>query len=336
MPTFLHSKRRAPTRALLAILVLLLGSAGCKSVPSDGPRLAPEPTPPGRWSEATLANGWITVSLGLPHVGEPPYPIVLSPILPDHELLARGIGVARWKTNWGALGGLAAPAEATPAPTPSPAAQKTPPAKPVGAWLLRSTRPGNVGRAYFHIITTEAHNTLPVVVDHLIEHPDVDPRRLAITGSSTGGFTALQAMAEDPRIAVGVVQVACGAYRAFLKSSSLALDDQERWLQDGEMILDDAYAAEIDRIAPNARADHFPPRPLLLISGAQDRAIPAACVASTAARFARAYDDAGFPKRFEWVEFPDRGHNMGPEAPPLILDFLQRWLETDQRLLRGP
>lgn len=350
MPTSSLGPEARLLRAFLVTLVLLLVGTGCKSARSAGPVLAPEPTPPGRWSEAVLERGWITVSLGLPYDRTPPYPVVLQPILPDHELLARGIGVVRWKTNWGALSAFKAAdtdretakapsgkpkTKAGSGPSPGPEAATAEP-ETVGVWLLRAPRPGIVGRAYFQLITNEAHNSIPKVVDHLVQHPDVDPKRIAITGSSTGGFTALQAMAEDPRIAVGVVQVACGEYKVFLKSSSLALDDQERWLEDGRIVLDAAYDATLDAIDPVARADHFPPRPLLLISGAQDRAIPAECVARTATHFGRAYEQAGVPKRFEWVEFEERGHNMGPEAPPLILEFLERWLETDARLLPGP
>lgn len=313
--------------ALLACLVLLLVGAGCKSVRSSGPRLAPEPTPPGLWSEAELQGGWITVSIGLPHTGAPPFPVVLSPILPDHELLAHGIGVVRWKTNWKMLGEIASP-EPKPEPTPTPDGDES-----VGAWLLRAPRPGIVGRAYFQLITNESDRSLPAVLEHLRTHPDIDPGRIAITGSSTSGFTALQALAEQPDLALGVVQVACGDYPTFLRSSQLALDDQDRWLVDGEIVLDADYATYLDSIDPIGRAANFPPRPLLLISGAQDRAIPAECVAKTAEQLGRAYEDAGTPNRFEWVEFADRGHNMGPEAPPLILDFLVRWLETDARLL---
>lgn len=346
MPTSSLGPKPRLTLALLATLVLLLVGAGCKSARSSGPVLSPEPPPPGRWSEAVLERGWITVSLGLPYDRTPPYPVVLQPILPDHELLAHGIGVVRWKTNWGALRALkkaGTDGQATKAPSANPTGSAgaepgaaEPEAESVGVWLLRSPRPGIVGRGYFQLITNEAHSSIPTVVDHLVRHPDVDPKRIAITGSSTGGFTALQAMAEDPRIAVGVVQVACGEYKVFLKSSSLALDDQERWLDDGRIVLDADYEDELDAIDPVARAEHFPPRPLLLLSGAQDRAIPAACVERTAVRFGGVYDDAGFPDRFEWVEFEERGHNMGPEAPPLILSFLERWLETDARLLPAP
>ena len=319
------SRRPVGPRALFALvapLLLLLGSAGCKPAAPGWPRLAPKPTPPARWTEQTIKNGWITVNVGLPHHGRAPYPVVLSPIVPDHELLSRGIGVVRWKTNWS----IVAAVDAFQKPKPTPAVPAVPTPEPVGVWMLRSERPGIIGRGYFRVITTEAHKTVPVVLDHIRRMPDIDESRIAITGSSTGGFTALQAMAENPSIAAGVIQVACGGYSIFLKSSSLALDDQERYLAGGEIVLDDDYAAELAAIDPLSRASNFPPRPVLLVSGAQDRAIPAACVEATAARFSDVYEQAGLADRFQWVEFEERGHNMGPEAELLILDFLDEWL----------
>ncbi len=308
-------------------VVLLVGTAACKSATTSPLQLAPDPTPPGRWSEASIENGWITVTVGLPHHGDGPYAVVLNPIVPARLLLARGIGVARWRTNWSLLEPLSNKEE--PRPTASAAN-----ARKVGVWLLQSNRPGNVGRAYFQIISQEAHQSLPRVIDHLRTMPDIDAGRLAINGSSTGGFTALQAMAEEPRLAVAVVQVASGDYRCFLRSSSLALDDRGEWLVDGRMVLDDDYELEIAAIDPIGRAGNFPPRPLLLLNGAEDRAIPAACVHRTAQALEAAYAEQELPDRFEWVEFEEHGHTLPAEAQEVILDFLERRLSVP-KALRG-
>jgi hypothetical protein len=72
---------------------------------------------------------------------------------------------------------------------------------------------------------------------------------------------ALQGMAAEPRLALGVVRVACGDYHLFLRLSNLGLGGDPRWLVDGEMVLDDDYEPEIQRIEPVARAERFPPRP---------------------------------------------------------------------------
>lgn len=245
---------------------------------------------------------------------------MINPFLPDAVLLDRGIAVARYHTNWEALLPLRSPA---PTPiSPGPEVQ-------VGAWLLTAPRPGIVGRAYFAILTTEAETSVPRVVDFLRTVPQLDPDRISIAGSSTGGFMALQAMVADPRIAVGAVRVACGDYHRFLRQSTLALNDDPRWLVDGEMVLDADYETELRRIEPIRAADRFPPRPLLLMNGSDDPAIPPACARETARRFSSAYAEAGVPDRFRFVELADQGHNLGAESERLVLEWWDRWLLAD-------
>ena len=61
------------------------------------------------------------------------------------------------------------------------------------------------------------------VYDAVASLPDIDPQRIAVAGSSTHGFVALEALRHEPRFAAGVVRAACGDYHRFLRSSSLAL-----------------------------------------------------------------------------------------------------------------
>lgn len=316
-------------RVRTLVVILLAALAGCKAAArpvagaagTDEPPSAPcAPCP--QTLATTLDAGWIDVRVTLPAVGTGPFPVVLSPILPDEELLARGIAVARFHTNWQALRGLAA---LTPEPSPSPAAPATAPQPQVGAWLLAAPRPGIVGRAYFDIISMDAERTVPRSIDYLETLPQIDASRIAITGSSTGGFIALQAMAQEPRIAVGAVRVACGDYHTFLRSSSLALADDPRWLPNGELVLDPDYAVEIAAREPIRHASRFPPRPLLLLAGEKDAAIPYECVENTVVRFEAAYAARGVPDRFRFVPFADQGHNLAG-ADVEVLAWLERWL----------
>lgn len=332
MPTLSFHREWRFSVALATVLVLL-AAGGCKRVSAGRPKLLPEKTPPGLWSEQQIQKGWITVTVGLPHRGEPPYPVVMSPIVPAHTLLERGIGIVRWKTNWAALSAIEPSGSAKSRETPRPGkararprAEKAGGGATVGLWLLREDRAGIVGRTYFRLITNEATRSVPGVLDYLQTRSDIDSDRIAITGSSTGGFTALQALASEPRLAAAAVRVTCGDYRIFLQSSSLALDDQDRWLVDGRMMLDPAYDAEIEAIEPLSHADALPPRPLLLVTGSDDRAIPAACVEATAEAFDEAYQRADVPGRFEWVEFEGQGHNLDEAAELLVLAFLEKWL----------
>lgn len=272
--------------------------------------------------EFSLQGGFITGTLRIPSLPAGPRPVVLQPVVDAEELLARGIAVVRYQMNWQMLAGLEPERPAEQAQQPSPAE----PAESVGRWLLAAPRPGIVGREYFGLIAAEARRIVPLVMDRLEDEPGIDPSRVAIAGSSTRGFVALEALVEEPRLAAGVVRVACGDYHAFLRSSSLALDDDERWLVDGELSLDEAYETRLRGQEPIRSADRFPPRPLLMLNGARDDAVPPACARATARELERAYREAGAPERFRFVLYEDRGHDLGPGAAAEILAWWERWL----------
>lgn len=316
------------TRTILFILLATLPA--CKSVVRTS-LPTPLPSAPVVDTFTTHLDGkWIEVTVSVPR-GSGPRPVVISPIVPDEELLERGFAVARFHTNWESLRGfVAAPAPALPSKAGEPGSASAPQrTNQVGSWLLAATRPGIVGRAYFDIISTDAEKVLPRVVDYLSTLPEIDAKRIALTGSSTSGFVALQGMAAEPRIAVGVVRVACGDYVRFLRSSSLALGDDPRWLPGGKVVLDPDYAVEIAAREPIRHADLYPPRPLLLLAGEQDRAIPFACVESTVQRFRAAYAASDAVERFRFVAFAESGHNLSADANAEIIPWLERWLAPD-------
>jgi len=355
-----------PIAALGAALLLALVATGCNPRPArvtataapegasdPGPSSPPPATfPDADTVEGVIDGGWITVSVTLPRHPDGPKPVVISPIVPERDLLERGIGFARFRTHWEILKPLADAARAKaaspatgpgdagralgtgtgapPSATDSPAGTTSPPAgaDSVGAWLLAAPRPGIVGRAYFQLITQDAHASIPRVVDFLAGMPQVDGGRIAIGGSSTSGFVALQAMEAEPRISAGVVRVACGDYLAFLRSSRLALNDDPRWVGDGPLPLDADYVEEIRRIEPIGRAARLPPRPLLLMVGETDPAIPIACSERTAQVFREVYRKAGVPDRFRFDVFAGEGHNLGDESRTKAVDWWSRWLQA--------
>jgi fermentation-respiration switch protein FrsA (DUF1100 family) len=196
----------------------------------------------------------------------------------------------------------------------------------VGAWLLAADRPGIVGKAYFALITQDAFNSLPKVLDYLETVPEIDQKRIAIAGSSTSGFVALEALLANPRLAAGVVRVACGDYHEFLRASSAALNSDPHWLSDGQMLLDQDYETKLREIEPIRFADRFPPRPLLMINGSLDKAVPLSCVRPTVDALTRAYARRGMSDRFRHVLYPASGHDLGPEAEALALEWWDRWL----------
>jgi len=286
--------------------------------------------------DVSLANGWILVKLLIPREPPGPKPAIVSPIDDEQALLERGIVLVRFHTNWELLRGLKAPAEPAnvaagnaaggPPAQAAPAAAQPPTENKVGSWLLAAPRPGIVGKAYFALISQDALHTLPQVMDYLVTVPEIDPARIAIAGSSTSGFVALQALVKDRRFAAAVVRVACGDYHEFLKASSLALNNDPRWLTNGELVLDPDYEAMLREIEPIRSPDRFPPRPLLMLNGGQDTAIPIRCALRTIDALRGAYMRRRVSDRFRSVVYDDQGHNLGTEAASESLAWWDRWL----------
>ena len=312
-----------------AIAALLLGLLMLARASAAATTTAPAPRPDVRDFHETVAGGWVTIDLEIPSGFPPPRPVVISPIIESRLLLERGIGVARFRTHWETLLPLRARAAGA-----ADAARDVPPKddEAVGEWLLRAPRPGIVGKGWFGFITQDAEHSLPRVLDVLARNPFVDAERISIAGSSTSGFIALQAMVRDRGLGSAVVQVACGDYFRFLRSSRLAFADDPRWTGDDTLPLDPDYAAELARIEPVRAAESLPPRPLLLMTGARDRAIPRACVEHTAAALRAAYAAADATDRFEWIEFPDDDHSLAEERIDRALEFWDHWLLDGESL----
>ncbi|MEW6271070.1 MAG: hypothetical protein AB1689_17445, partial [Thermodesulfobacteriota bacterium] len=76
---------------------------------------------------------------------------------------------------------------------------------------------------------------------------------------------------------------------------------------------------------PIRLASRFPPRPLLLLAGERDAAIPYQCVENTVVRFRAAYEERGVADRFRFVPYAEQGHNLAGTNQE-VLAWLERWL----------
>jgi hypothetical protein len=304
--------------------LLLVGALGCAGLPGDG---AAPPAVEDR--EHWLRNDTLHVRMRIPDSPPGRKPVILSPLGDPEALLRRGFVLVEFEIDWERVREALEQGGRPESPAP-----EEPTGESVGAWLLASPRPGIVGRGYFALI---AGNVAIVsdVLDLLESLPEVDPSRIAIAGSSTQGFVALEALAREPRLAAGVVRVACGDYHRFLRSSSLGLKDDPRWLPAGELRLDPDYEAELREREPIRHPERLPPRPLLLVVGSEDRAIPIACARSTAASLRPAYEAAGVPDRFQMIVFDGAGHHLGEVADALTLHWWERWLLPADRIEAG-
>ena len=292
--------------------MLVLAACTPRRVPAPAPLVAP--TPASETRETTLANGFISVRLDIPPGGPARKPVVLSPIeVHRQEFVDAGIIMAWHRVNWEVLAPLVPPKPTEPV---APAEQQGP---SVGAWLLAAPNPKTVGEAYFGLIEHEAVKVLPTVIDYLWTVPEVDTTRIAIEGSSTTGFIALEAVASDERLTAAVVGSACGDYFTFLHFSNLAMGGKP-------LDLDRTYSRRLAAEEPIARPRRLTHAALLTLNGAQDLAVPVACAQRTTRILRAAYRRAGVPDRFRAVVYPDHGHNLGPEALAEAAAWWARWL----------
>ena len=72
-----------------------------------------------------------------------------------------------------------------------------------GISVLMIDGPGQGGTLRRHKVTTRPDYEVPIgrCIDYLLTRPDVDPSRIAVCGSSLGGYYAARAGAKEPRLA---------------------------------------------------------------------------------------------------------------------------------------
>ncbi|HWP65898.1 MAG TPA: prolyl oligopeptidase family serine peptidase [Candidatus Limnocylindria bacterium] len=287
------------------LVVLLAATTACRHRPVAPSNPEPLPgAPPADVRELSLDGGFITVRVDIPREPPGPKPVVLALLGERPRMLRAGLATVGYNVHWELLAPLAAGR-----PKPPPAERMW------GKWLLASPSPRTIGQGYFGLITADATVTIPRVLDALSGIPDIDMTRVGIAGTSTTGFTALQAIAADSRITAAVVGAACGDYHRFLYGSNLAMD--------GEFLdLDPGYEAWLHSIEPNRHPERMVHAALLLLAGDQDPVIPRRCIEVTVEVLRRAYAEAGVPERFAYRVVPGLGHSF---TQPLVDDMMAWW-----------
>ena len=254
-----------------------------------------------------LENGAIVVHVEIPPKPSGRKPAVLANLNESNALLDEGVIAVTYKIDWTKLPG------APPPPTPADQAGG-------GKWVLAAPTPRLVGEQFLRTIVATATLVVPKVIDFLLTLPEVDPARLAITGASTNGFIALQAISTEPRLSVAVAIAACGDFFRFLRYSSMGMEGRP-------LDLDPDYASWLRAQQPIAHPQRLVHAALLMVNRTQDPIIPIACADETERVLAPVYARSGFSRRFRYVRVTDAaGHGLAPREDAENRAWLRQWL----------
>jgi cephalosporin-C deacetylase-like acetyl esterase len=153
-------------------------------------------------------------------------------------------------------------------------------------------------------------------VDYLETRPEVDARRIGITGISGGGAVSWYAAAADERFAVAAP--VCGTITFGSQAAN--------WVAAGQcdcIYFHNTYLTDFPIVAAL-----IAPRPLIICSGQKDRAFPPDGYRQVYKRGRRIYDLYGQSDRIREVD-EDVGHTDSQLFRKEVRQWLNRWLKGD-------
>jgi pimeloyl-ACP methyl ester carboxylesterase len=161
---------------------------------------------------------------------------------------------------------------------------------------------------------------VPVVLDTLAQRVEVDATRVAATGFSMGGSTAMVLAWREPRVRVVVSIV--GAVDFWWDVIKIAPGPE----QDARKTAYGPRLRElVDSLDPKARFRLIPPKALLLVNGGRDEYIELQSVSRFVADLEPLYGKNGDHLRF--VPFPEAGHGVTAAMWKEAQDWIVRGLD---------
>ena len=180
------------------------------------------------------------------------------------------------------------------------------------------------------------------LIDYLQSRPDVDAKRIGLSGISKGGIETYLAAAVDPRIAAAVPFIGVqdfqwaldhhdwkgrigtfqGAFNAIAKEAGVTNADSAFVQKFYDRLIPGIYS-EFDGPAVMAL---IAPRPLLVVNSDSDNHTPLPGVEICTNAAAAAYRSAGVPDHFSVIIQKNTGHKVNRTSEDAMLEWFSRWL----------
>ena len=157
-------------------------------------------------------------------------------------------------------------------------------------------------------------------VDYLEQRPDCRPGKTGVIGTSMGGFMAAALAGAEPRVQAPVLLFSGADWRLWFTTGNPGVVGI--FYQVGNQASLDAVVAALDPLDPNKWVGRIAPRPVLMVHGDADDAVPPATGQAL-------FDAALDPKTILW--YPG-GHGPGPAESGrvgyTVVGFLDQYLKT--------
>jgi dipeptidyl aminopeptidase/acylaminoacyl peptidase len=154
-----------------------------------------------------------------------------------------------------------------------------------------------------------------MALDYLASRPEVDARRIGVTGMSMGATRSWWLMALDERIQTGVAVACLTRYQNLIAEEALKAHGIYYFVPN-----------LLNHFDTEAVVSLLAPRPVLLMNGDQDSGSPVDGIREIESVVRQAYARYGKEREFESVVYPGLGHVYTPEMWAKTL----RWM--DQKL----
>jgi dienelactone hydrolase len=165
-----------------------------------------------------------------------------------------------------------------------------------------------------------AEHETRAALDYLLSRPEVDPKRIGMTGASGGGYNTWITSALDDRIAVAVPVVGTSEFLEQIHVTR-PLD----WYHAAEHC---HFVPGLIRYANNHElAAMISPRPLLVVAAARDQSFPIEGVRQVAAYARALYSASGAPDAFGLFEDAAEGHGYQKAKREAAYGWFRRWLQ---------